>query len=165
MRWRASSREFACLHVGARQKLAQITYFVFERLRAAPDLDEVQIRALVVISVFAMFNVYTESRGSQRGKMPVNAKKVRRLGRSTGKTQPINLHLRVNREFVGSIDNWRRHQPDLPNRTEAIRRPVGHARRAGFTEVMRDGVAVREGRKSPSRLQRRPANPTDEPHL
>jgi hypothetical protein len=74
-RWRASSREFACLHVGARQKLAQITYFVFERLRAAPDLDEAQIRGLVVISVFAMFKVYTESRGSQRGKMPVNAKK------------------------------------------------------------------------------------------
>jgi hypothetical protein len=38
------------------------------------------------------------------------------------KTQQINL--RVPAEFFKAIDDWRRWQPDLPGRSEAIRRLV-----------------------------------------
>jgi hypothetical protein len=97
--------------------------------------------------------------------MPVNAKKVRRLGRPRGKTQTINLHLKVSVEFVRSIDDWRRHQPDLPNRTEAIRRLVGRATRAGTTNVVGDGVVAQRGRKSPSGSRVRTADTPGEPRV
>jgi metal-responsive CopG/Arc/MetJ family transcriptional regulator len=32
------------------------------------------------------------------------------------------IHIRVDAEFLQLIDEWRRQQPDLPNRSEAIRR-------------------------------------------
>jgi hypothetical protein len=32
--------------------------------------------------------------------------------------------MRASEEFLRSIDDWRRHQPDLPSRAEAIRRLV-----------------------------------------
>jgi hypothetical protein len=38
------------------------------------------------------------------------------------KTQQFNL--RIPAEFLKAVDNWRRHQPDLPGRSEAIRRLV-----------------------------------------
>jgi hypothetical protein len=34
------------------------------------------------------------------------------------------LQMRVTEDFVRKIDDWRRKQPDLPSRTEAIRRLV-----------------------------------------
>lgn len=37
------------------------------------------------------------------------------------------LELRVNDEFLAAVDNWRRNQPDLPPRAEAIRRLVFEA--------------------------------------
>jgi hypothetical protein len=35
--------------------------------------------------------------------------------------------MRVDHEFIAKIDNWRRQQPDFPNRTESIRRLVDAA--------------------------------------
>jgi hypothetical protein len=32
--------------------------------------------------------------------------------------------MRVSDKFLRTVDEWRRHQPDLPSRTEAIRRLV-----------------------------------------
>ena len=40
------------------------------------------------------------------------------------RTQDRPLQMRVNDEFIRTIDEWRRKQPDLPSRTEAIRRLV-----------------------------------------
>ncbi len=34
------------------------------------------------------------------------------------------LQMRVSEEFLRQIDEWRRQQPDLPSRSEAIRRLV-----------------------------------------
>lgn len=34
------------------------------------------------------------------------------------------LQMRVSDEFLSKVDEWRRKQPDLPPRTEAIRRMV-----------------------------------------
>ena len=41
-------------------------------------------------------------------------------------TSPLDQRVPVpmNAELVKAIDEWRRHQPDLPNRAEAIRRLV-----------------------------------------
>lgn len=48
-------------------------------------------------------------------------------GRPPGQIHDIHLHMRVNQGFLTKIDDWRRKQPDLPNRTEAIRRLVESA--------------------------------------
>jgi hypothetical protein len=32
--------------------------------------------------------------------------------------------MRVSDQFIATIDDWRREQPDLPSRTEAVRRLV-----------------------------------------
>ena len=37
------------------------------------------------------------------------------------------FQMRVPAEFLAKIDEWRRQQPDLPNRSEAIRRLVEQA--------------------------------------
>jgi hypothetical protein len=34
------------------------------------------------------------------------------------------FQMRVSPEWLGTIDNWRRTQPDIPSRAEAIRRLV-----------------------------------------
>jgi hypothetical protein len=34
------------------------------------------------------------------------------------------LQMRVSADFLRTIDDWRRKQPDLPSRTEAIRRLI-----------------------------------------
>jgi hypothetical protein len=47
-----------------------------------------------------------------------------------GKTAARHWHMRVTDEFVAGIDDWRRNQPDNPNRTEALRRLVDLGRRA-----------------------------------
>jgi hypothetical protein len=36
----------------------------------------------------------------------------------------VRLNMRVPPEFWRTVDEWRRRQPDLPNRSEAIRRLV-----------------------------------------
>jgi len=38
--------------------------------------------------------------------------------------------MRVSEDFLRAIDDWRRKQPDLPSRAEAIRRLVDKALRA-----------------------------------
>lgn len=47
------------------------------------------------------------------------------MGRpKVGRTQDRPFQMRVNDEFLRSIDDWRRTQEDLPHRAEAIRRLV-----------------------------------------
>jgi hypothetical protein len=41
------------------------------------------------------------------------------------KTHPFQM--RVSPEWLETIDNWRRQQPDIPSRAEAIRRLVEKA--------------------------------------
>jgi len=36
----------------------------------------------------------------------------------------IRFEMRANKRWVAAVDNWRREQPDLPSRAEAIRRLV-----------------------------------------
>jgi hypothetical protein len=43
-------------------------------------------------------------------------------GRPVGRTKDRPMQMRVTDEFIAEIDDWRRNQPDLPNRTETIRR-------------------------------------------
>jgi metal-responsive CopG/Arc/MetJ family transcriptional regulator len=38
--------------------------------------------------------------------------------------QSERLQMRVSRRFIRAVDDWRRHQPDIPSRSEAIRRLV-----------------------------------------
>lgn len=37
------------------------------------------------------------------------------------------LEMRATSNFLKKVDEWRRHQPDIPNRSEAIRRLVEQA--------------------------------------
>jgi hypothetical protein len=53
-----------------------------------------------------------------------SAAKGRRLGRPPGKVQDHAFQMRVSEQFLRTVDDWRRKQPDLPSRTEAIRRLV-----------------------------------------
>lgn len=41
--------------------------------------------------------------------------------------QTERLQMRVSAEFLARVDDWRRTQQDLPNRSEAIRRLVEQA--------------------------------------
>jgi hypothetical protein len=45
-------------------------------------------------------------------------------GRPPGRTQDRPFQMRVNDDFLREIDDWRRKEPDLPHRAEAIRRLV-----------------------------------------
>jgi metal-responsive CopG/Arc/MetJ family transcriptional regulator len=38
--------------------------------------------------------------------------------------QSTQFHMKASPEFLARLDQWRRQQPDLPNRSEAIRRLV-----------------------------------------
>jgi hypothetical protein len=59
--------------------------------------------------------------------MNVNIKsKGKKMGRPAGRSgRPLQLY--ATDEFIASIDEWRRQQPDLPGRSEAIRRLVDEA--------------------------------------
>lgn len=48
-------------------------------------------------------------------------------GRPVGLIHDRILNMRVNQAFLAKIDDWRRKQPDLPHRSEAIRRLVESA--------------------------------------
>jgi len=41
--------------------------------------------------------------------------------------QTHQLQARVSKEFLAKLDEWRRAQPDIPTRTEALRRLVEQA--------------------------------------
>jgi hypothetical protein len=45
-------------------------------------------------------------------------------GRPAGRKQDKQLQLRVDAQFLRSVDNFRRHEADAPSRAEAIRRMV-----------------------------------------
>ena len=38
--------------------------------------------------------------------------------------QDVKFQMRVNEELMEALNDWRRKQPDIPSRTEAIRRLV-----------------------------------------
>jgi hypothetical protein len=44
--------------------------------------------------------------------------------RPTDDPKDSTLQMRVSKAFLKSIDEWRRRQPDLPSRAEAIRKLV-----------------------------------------
>jgi uncharacterized protein len=49
----------------------------------------------------------------------------KKMGRPPGpEPQTHALQTRVSTEFLAKVDSWRREEPDLPSRTEAIRRLV-----------------------------------------
>ena len=49
------------------------------------------------------------------------------MARPSGRIQDRPFQMRVTEEFLRTIDDWRRKQPDLPSRAEAIRRLVAQA--------------------------------------
>jgi hypothetical protein len=51
-----------------------------------------------------------------------SAKKSKRRGRPEVESEAVNV--RMAKSGLESIDDWRRNQPDLPGRPEAIRRLV-----------------------------------------
>jgi AMMECR1 domain-containing protein len=55
-------------------------------------------------------------------KSTINSAKKSRRGRPSVDTEAVNVRMTV--ETLGTIDNWRRQQDDLPGRPEAIRRLV-----------------------------------------
>jgi hypothetical protein len=63
----------------------------------------------------------------RRSILTVNIK-IMKSGRKTGrpptgrKGRPLQLY--AEESFIAAVDEWRRHQPDIPNRSVAIRRLV-----------------------------------------
>lgn len=49
------------------------------------------------------------------------------MGRPPGRVQDRPFQMRVTEDFLRLVDEWRRKQPDLPSRAEAIRRLVAQA--------------------------------------
>jgi hypothetical protein len=49
---------------------------------------------------------------------------VKKKGRPPGETYPQHLHMRVDDDFFRDLDEWRRQQPGLPNRTDAVRQLI-----------------------------------------
>jgi hypothetical protein len=59
--------------------------------------------------------------------MEVNTKHqsmAKKVGRPTDEPQTHQMQTRVTADFLRKLDEWRRQQPDLPSRTEALRRIV-----------------------------------------
>lgn len=55
-----------------------------------------------------------------------------KMGRPLMGTQPLNKRVPVmmTADDMKAVDEWRRHQEDLPNRSEAVRRLVAMALKA-----------------------------------
>jgi metal-responsive CopG/Arc/MetJ family transcriptional regulator len=53
-------------------------------------------------------------------------------GRTERQTERFNM--KASPEFLARLDQWRRKQPDLPNRSEAIRRLVEAGMKQGRRE-------------------------------
>jgi hypothetical protein len=69
---------------------------------------------------------------------------TKKAGRPAGRKQDRPFQMRVDDDFVAQIDNWRRQQPDFPNRTQAIRRLI-----ETHPEIVRagkDGAAKERGK-------------------
>ncbi len=62
------------------------------------------------------------------GNASVNTKNTKtKVGRPPGRTRDRPFQMRVDDAFITKIDDWRRQQPDFPNRTESVRRLVEQA--------------------------------------
>jgi metal-responsive CopG/Arc/MetJ family transcriptional regulator len=59
------------------------------------------------------------------------------MGRPPGRIQDRIFRMRASDTFLKSVDAWRRKQPDIPTRSEAIRRLV---ERALISERKRTGI-------------------------
>lgn len=46
-------------------------------------------------------------------------------------TQDQRIQLVASSELIGKVDDWRRKQPDIPSRSEAIRRLIAQSLNAG----------------------------------
>ena len=58
----------------------------------------------------------------------------RRIAMSRLEKQTERFEMKASPEFLARLDQWRRKQPDLPNRSEAIRRLVEQALKQGKRE-------------------------------
>jgi len=56
------------------------------------------------------------------------------MGRPPGRLQGRIFQMRASDAFLKSVDAWRRKQPDLPTRSEAIRKLVEQALRSASTK-------------------------------
>jgi hypothetical protein len=56
------------------------------------------------------------------------------MGRPPGRIQDRPFQMRVTEEFLRTVDDWRRKQPDMPSRAEAIRRLVEQAVKSSGTK-------------------------------
>jgi len=63
--------------------------------------------------------------------MAVNTKTTKKIGRPEGRSQGRPFQMRVNDRFLSLVDEWRRQQPDIPMRSEAVRRMVEIAAKGG----------------------------------
>ena len=55
------------------------------------------------------------------------------MGRPAGIRQGRPFQMRLSDDFIARLDAWRRRQPDLPTRTEAVRRLVERGMSVGET--------------------------------
>jgi hypothetical protein len=56
----------------------------------------------------------------------------KKVGRPPGRTKDRPFQMRVDDDFVAKLDNWRRQQPDFPNRTQAVRHLVDQGLAVAF---------------------------------
>jgi len=61
------------------------------------------------------------------------------------------FEMRLDADTLKRIDEWRRFEPDLPSRAEAIRRLVNQALDQEAAQPMRRGHAARPSQKRPGR--------------
>jgi hypothetical protein len=47
---------------------------------------------------------------------------IMQMIRTTDDPKTVTIQLRVSQEYLDAVDEWRRQQPDIPVRSEAIRR-------------------------------------------
>jgi hypothetical protein len=57
----------------------------------------------------------------------------KKVGRPPGKIQDRPFQMKVNDAFMAQVDDWRKQQPDMPSRAEAIRRMVALVAARGRT--------------------------------
>lgn len=81
------------------------------------------------------------------------------MARPTDDPKTFRMELRLSPDMVERLDEWRRHQPDIPTRSEAVRRLVerGFAQGAMLRVVSRAFATMEDlattGRLSPEELQ------------
>jgi hypothetical protein len=86
-------------------------------------------RALPAKIVLARFTVRVPSPADENASVSTKNTRMekKRVGRPPGRTKARPFQMRVDDAFITKIDDWRREQPDFPNRTESVRRLVDQA--------------------------------------